>query len=157
MDRKAIIVVSASVAFILLWMVVIVPKYFTKPAPPRPATASQSTTPAQPPTTPATGEAAPTGSATEPAPFAAPAAREEILVLTNETSRYTFTSHGGGLKLIELTGYPESTAHGIKSDTSRVASLNTKAPVPAMALLGDAAFQGDGQFALSRTATGVRA
>ena len=31
---------------------------------------------------------------------------EQLLVLTNLKARYTFTSYGGGLKLIELPGYP---------------------------------------------------
>jgi YidC/Oxa1 family membrane protein insertase len=91
------------------------------------------------------------------APFVSSTAAEETLTVTNATTRYVFTSHGGGVKQIELTAYPESTAHGKTAGTGRVATLNTKAPVPVMSLLGDAALQGDGLFTLSRTATGVRA
>ena len=32
---------------------------------------------------------------------------EELLVVTNDDARYTFTSRGGGLKAIELVRYPE--------------------------------------------------
>ncbi len=33
---------------------------------------------------------------------------EELLVVTNSNARYTFTSYGGGLKLVELVHYPET-------------------------------------------------
>ena len=33
---------------------------------------------------------------------------EQLLVLTNARARYTFTSRGGGLKLVELLDYPET-------------------------------------------------
>lgn len=165
MDRKAIIVVTTSIAFLILWTVWITPKYLTKPAPPRPTNAvATATAPGEPGTpSPATSVA---GTTSTPPPAATPAvalntlppvAEEQLLVITNEQVRYTFTSHGGGVKRIDLLRYPESTAPGRKADTNRVASLNTRAPVPVMALLGDAALVGDGVFELSRTATGVRA
>ncbi len=33
---------------------------------------------------------------------------EELLTITNADARYTFTSYGGGLKLVELLRYPET-------------------------------------------------
>jgi YidC/Oxa1 family membrane protein insertase len=86
---------------------------------------------------------------------------EQILVLSNAKGRYTFTSRGGGLKLVELLAYPQTvsarwqTKDGAR--TNGMASLNTLAQVPSFAVLGDPAFVGDGNFALSRTADGVRA
>lgn len=164
MDRTAIIVVTTSIAFIILWTVWITPNYLTGPAPPSPgheADAPAVTDPFAPaPTRPA--PAAPPipalGAARGEAPVALPrAADERTLVLEHDDVRYTFTSHGGGLKRIDLLRYPESTAPGRAADINRVASLNTGAPVPVMTLLGDAALVGDGVFELSRTRTGVRA
>lgn len=160
MDRKAIIVVSASLGFILLWSVVIVPKFLTKPLPPGavPAATPSSNSPAATaPTNVSIGPAL-AASTNAAAPFVTPAAPETTLTLTNSNARYIFTSHGGGLKEIELVHYPESVARGQKpASTTNVATLNHGAPVPVMALLGDAALQGDGEFQLSRTANGVRA
>jgi hypothetical protein len=111
---------------------------------------------------------APTASAVPP-PMLSPATTsrpalftntpEETLVLTNDNARYTFTSRGGGLKLIELLQYPETVSRHRKGQplTSGVAGLNVRAPVPVLAVLGDESVQGDGVFALTRTAGGVRA
>ena len=84
---------------------------------------------------------------------------EQTMVLTNGKARYTFTSRGGGLKLVELLDYPETisarwTPKG-GAQTNGVASLNTLAPVPALAVLGDASLVGDGNFTLSKTGDGV--
>jgi YidC/Oxa1 family membrane protein insertase len=90
---------------------------------------------------------------------------EQLLVLTNghphsDWARYTFTSRGGGLKLVELLDYPETiSARWTKTKMvgDAVASLNTGAAVPVLAVLGDTNLIGDGEFALSRTGDGVRA
>lgn len=86
---------------------------------------------------------------------------EQVMVLTNQEARYTFTSHGGGLKLVELLKYPETvSARWRKQDgnpTNGFVSLNTDAPTPLLAILGDPSFTGDGNFTLTRTANGVRA
>ena len=86
---------------------------------------------------------------------------EQTIVLANAQARYTFTSHGGGLKKVELLDYPETvsarwrTKDGAK--TNGVASLNALAPVPSLAVLGDPSLVGDGNFTLTRTSDGVRA
>lgn len=84
---------------------------------------------------------------------------EEIVTLENDTARYLFTSHGGGLKLVELKKYPEVVGRpGRKlTGTNNVATLNTHARVPAFALLGPEAALGDGAFTLTRTANALRA
>ncbi len=92
-------------------------------------------------------------------------APEQTIVLTNRqadyTNRYTFTSRGGGLKLVELLDYPQtiSARWTLKSGAQNngVASLNTLAAVPALAVLGDPSLVGDGNFALTKTDDGVRA
>ena len=95
-------------------------------------------------------------------------APEQTLVLTNgrphhDWARYTFTSRGGGLKLIELLDYPETVSARWKAavtNSAAVAALNARATVPALALLGEGdntSLLGDGNFTLTPTATGVRA
>ncbi len=88
-------------------------------------------------------------------------APEQIVVLTNSHARYTFTSRGGGLKLVDLLDYPETISARWKTiktpSTNNVASLNTYAPTPVLAILGDQSFIGDGNFTLTRTDDGVRA
>ncbi|HTB84034.1 MAG TPA: membrane protein insertase YidC [Candidatus Sulfotelmatobacter sp.] len=87
-------------------------------------------------------------------------APEQTLVLTNGHARYTFTSRGGGLKLIELMDYPETVSARWRDavhNSGKFASLNTQAAVPVLAVLGDASLVGDGNFVLTPTATGVRA
>jgi YidC/Oxa1 family membrane protein insertase len=160
MDRKSIIVIAGCIVMLGLWSFVIVPKlYPPKPLPPgatsSPAASQQPASPANP-----NANATPVEPATTAVPVVAnPNAAEELLVLTNETSRYTFTSYGGGLKLVELTGYPESIAlrHEKSSPQFRPASLNSQAPAPTLALLDGPAVQGDGIFSLTKTASGVRA
>jgi YidC/Oxa1 family membrane protein insertase len=84
---------------------------------------------------------------------------EELLVITNARARYTFTSRGGGLKSVELLDYPETVSARWKKKVAKdgVATLNLRAPVPVLAILGDASLVGDGNFTLTKTADGVRA
>src|ERR1700721_1972925 len=80
---------------------------------------------------------------------------ESLIVLTNATARYTFTSRGGGLKQVELLGYPETiSARWRKQDenpSNGVATLNAHVSVPVLAVLGDPGLVGDGNFTLTRT------
>ena len=95
-----------------------------------------------------------------PAHFAAnPAVPEETLEVTNATAHYTFSSYGGGLKLVELLQYPEtvSTLRHRRTQTNRVATLNSFTPAPTLAVLDGEAVQGDGIFKLTRTPSGIRA
>jgi YidC/Oxa1 family membrane protein insertase len=85
---------------------------------------------------------------------------EQTLVLTNGRARYTFTSRGGGLKQVELLDYPQTISARwkgkITQTKSDVATLNARVNVPVLAVLGDAGLLGDGNFSLTKTATGVR-
>jgi YidC/Oxa1 family membrane protein insertase len=87
-------------------------------------------------------------------------APEQTIVLANAKARYTFTSRGGGLKLVELLAYPQTISARWTSkpgaQTNGVASLNTLALVPSLAVLGDASLVGDGNFVLAKMADGVR-
>jgi YidC/Oxa1 family membrane protein insertase len=101
---------------------------------------------------------APSATSTVTVPFGTNAP-EELVIFTNGDARYTFTSRGGGLKSVELLKYPETVSPRWKKEiaTNSVATLNTHAPVPILAILGDPSFVGDGNFTLTKTADGVRA
>ncbi len=163
MDRKSIAVIVSCAAALILWQFVIVPKYLPPPKPLPPATNAVNS--AQSPV----GTNGVAGSTTAGAPVtttgSAPQlevntnAAEQLIVDTNENARYTFTSYGGGLKLVELLHYPETVPswRNRKAKIGGIASLNTYAPSPTLAILGGTAIQGDGIFNLIRTATGIRA
>jgi YidC/Oxa1 family membrane protein insertase len=156
MDRTGIIVVTLC-AILLGFCFYEQQKYYSHLPPPPTATNALAT--AQTTTTNA-------GAAT-PSPTTTPAYAfetnlpEQTIVLTNKRARYTFTSRGGGLKLVELLDYPETISARWKIQNTAlsngVATLNTRAPVPVLAVLGDAGFVGDGNFTLSKTDDGVRA
>jgi YidC/Oxa1 family membrane protein insertase len=78
---------------------------------------------------------------------------------TNPIAHYTFTSHGGGIKEIELLRYPETVATRIEKQPEhpRVATLNKGALVPTLAVLDGYAVQGDGVYTLTRLTNGMRA
>jgi YidC/Oxa1 family membrane protein insertase len=84
---------------------------------------------------------------------------EELVEVTNANAHYTFSSYGGGLKLVELLHYPETVSrhreHG--TQTNRVATLNTYTSAPTLSVLDGSQIQGDGVFKLTRTANGVHA
>jgi YidC/Oxa1 family membrane protein insertase len=164
MDRTSIAVVVSCIIALILWVFVIQPKYLApKPLPPG---ATNAVTSAQSPggTNAVAGSNTVTASTT-PGATSSPQLEvntntpEQLVVLTNENARYTFTSYGGGLKLVELLKYPETIPswRNKKAQASGVASLNTFTPAPTLSVLGGSAVQGDGVFTLTRTATGVRA
>ena len=140
MDRKSVIVLAVSLILMFGWYWLVNLRY-----PPRPlsvgtnslAYASNSVAPP----TNTSAIAREPGVVTSALPAGAlvqPVAPEELVVLENDIARYTFTSHGGGLKLVELKKYPESVGcrsrNGMSSNN--VATLNTGALVPAFALVG---------------------
>jgi YidC/Oxa1 family membrane protein insertase len=161
MDRTGIIVVSICGALLLFW-------FFEQTKLEQNRLALEAQRPAvtnvvaaaQNPAVTATASAVPSAPATPPGFAFATDAPEQLLVLTNRHARYTFTSRGGGLKLVELLDYPETISARwtkTKTDTNAVASLNTGAAMPVLAVLGDTNLTGDGEFALAGTGDGVRA
>jgi len=114
--------------------------------------ASSSKVNAPPANTTQSAPALPVGPVTAPAYQSA----EELVVLENDLLRLTFTTHGGGARLIELKKYPasvdcrDSAANGVPS------ALNRFAPLPALTL-GAGPLTGDGLFSLRKTAAGVHA
>ena len=160
MDRTGIIVVSICAALLVVWFIQTGKQTAQREQQQAQfaATNKVAAAPAAAPTT----TASPTPVA--PAYVFDTNAPEQLLVLTNRqahyTNCYTFTSRGGGLKLIELQAYPETiSARWTKTKTASdaVASLNTGASVPVLAVLGDPNLVGDGNFTLTKTDDGVRA
>jgi len=85
-------------------------------------------------------------------------APEELVTITNAHARYTFTSRGGGLKLVELLDFPETVSPRWKKGAAAngVATLNTHAAMPVLAILGESSLVGDGNFTLKKIDGGVR-
>jgi YidC/Oxa1 family membrane protein insertase len=166
MDRKSIAVVVTCGILLVLWVFVITPKYLTKPAPPSANTvtngAVQGTLTNGSDVHQQLQEAVQmAGSMTRPAAQLEVNTNvaEQLLVITNQNARYTFSTYGGGLKLVELVNYPETIPswRNKKAQTGGFASLNTYTPSPTLSVLGGSSVQGDGVFTLTPTATGVRA
>ncbi len=87
-------------------------------------------------------------------PFVAPEkeAPEELLVLENTNAVYTFSSRGGGLKEVELKGYPKTIACGEEADKAggKGVTLNEKAALPILGLYKPKGWLGKGNFSLRR-------
>ncbi len=164
MDRKAILILLISFVVLLVWFPLTNRLFPPVPVPKSTNLAAQATNlvaldtnrPAaapmvQPPTL--TAVAALTAS------FLRPDAPEQVLAIESAEARYTFTSHGGGLKVVELKEYPETVGCGRKraAAKNKLATVNGPTFVPALTLLDGAAIQGDGQFQLTHMANGVHA
>ena len=165
MDRKSILVVV--ICFGLLLLLPVVSNKLFPPRPLPPGATNQPPAAVAAPTAPASN-VAPAAASTPPSPaLVAPTQKpvfvvsgvEATLVLTNDNARYTFTSHGGGLKRVELLHYPETVLRGrkLQPQTNNLAELNAHVSTPVLAVLGGDTVQGDNVFSLTKTATGVRA
>jgi YidC/Oxa1 family membrane protein insertase len=157
MDRKSIIVLAISCVVLFAWLA-LVPKLFPPIPLPRQTNAvatatnqaSTTTNVSQPPTL----TAAPTNI---PPTVTATNVPEQTETIENPDAIYTFTTHGGGLKLVQLKKYLETVGCDRPSGSNQMAAINDHAWTPALALLGDAAF-GDSVFTLTKTSpTSLRA
>jgi len=162
MDRKAIIILGISFILMMGWSWLVNRVYPPQPIPPETNRLAHATNQTAPNTNVSAAPPGASGVLTSVPTTGTLVESEEpekLLTIENETVRLTVTSHGGGIRLIELKKYPESVACRSRNtvSTNRFATLNTKAPVPAFVLVGSQALQGDGNFALSKTDAGVRA
>jgi len=160
MDRKSILVIAACLIALVLWQFVLVPKLWPYKPPTPQATNTVNSAQVAGTNAPATAAAPTTATATAGLEVEVNTnVAEQLIVVTNENARYTFTSYGGGLKLVELLHYPETIPswRNRKAQAGGLASLNSYTPSPTLAILGGSAVQGDGVFTLTRTGTGVRA
>ncbi len=143
MDRKSIFILIACFVLLMLWMPLVNVIYPPVRAPrPTNAVAGATQTPVRPAAASAKGSnvvevpgiSMPSG--TPVAVWQKPDAPEQLAVLETAEARYTFTSHGGGLKLVELKEFPETV--GLKRGqavSGKVATINNNAPLPILALL----------------------
>ena len=113
MDRKSIIVLIVCGLLFVFWAQYLMPRYAHTPQRTNQVLTSSSS-----------NRSAPEISAAVTNPPVAPAAAaqatpnvpEEFLVDENDKARYTFTSYGGTLKLVELKDYPEVISCRDKND-----------------------------------------
>ena len=168
MDRKSFIVIGACILLLLLLHLLVNKLYPPRPLPPgttnppatAPATAQSPVLTNAPGTSAPINAVASSGNAVAPRRWVADTnVQERLFVVTNADARYTFTSHGGGLKLVELIHYPEAISRLRKkeSHTNGFATLDTFTRAPTLAVLDGDAVQGDGIFSLTNIANGVRA
>ena len=163
MDRKSILILAASFALLMAWYPMVNRWYPPAPLPKSTNLVQQATNGIRP--------SSPADAATNLAPNAIPVPAtplrilplaetpEELVVVENGQARYTFTSHGGGLKQVELKQYPERVGSQRRTAlaSTNSATLNRHASLPVMAVLGGVDIQGDGVFRLSRAGSVVRA
>lgn len=162
MDRKSIIAVAVCVVLLGLWYTVIEPKLAPKLAPVTNTVTNSAVagTLTNGTNVPAQLEQAIEKARTMTQPLTNSNVPEKLLVITNENVRYTFSSYGGGLKLVEFLG-PEVFFHETipswrnNRTSTGVASLNTYTPSPTLAILDGPEIQGDGVFTLKETTNGV--
>jgi YidC/Oxa1 family membrane protein insertase len=165
MDRKSIIAIVVCFLVLIGWYPLMNKLYPPKRVPPQ-GTNAPATTLASTNTIPtASSNSAPapptvaTSAGTSPSRLIISSNEPEQLVeITNALAHYTFSSYGGGLKLVELLKYKESTTTiRKKSAAGPVATLNAFTEAPTLTLLDGPPLQGDGIFKLTRTEKGVRA
>jgi len=156
MDRKSIIVLVVCFLLLFSWPLLVNKVFPPKPRPPGATNAPLATLPVtnQPPMA-ATSAPAPTA-LEAPTPHwlvANTNVPEQLVDVTNANARYTFSSYGGGLKLVQLLHYPETvlSRRERRAHTNRVATLNSFTPAPTLALLDGPTLEGDGIYTLSRT------
>ena len=153
MDRTGIIVVSICAVLLFYWFYEQQQQTARYQEQRRQFMLTNKVATAAAPVAPAT----PTVTTTTPVLFDTNAP-EQLIARTNQHIRYTFTSRGGGLKTVELLGYTNSISRkNTGSASNSVATLNTGATVPILAVLGDTNLVGDGNFTLTATDYGVRA
>jgi YidC/Oxa1 family membrane protein insertase len=147
MDRTSLIVVIICVIVLITWTKLVNKIYPPKPLPP--GVTNVQTAPLTSTNAAAVGPAS--GTAFAQVPLANTNIPEETEILATPEARYTFTSHGGGIKLIELQVKIES------RDSIEIVPLNRGTPAPTLAVLGGEPVQGDGIFKLTKTDHGLRA
>lgn len=170
MDRKSILILVLCFVLLMLW-----PALVNKIFPPPKQTGSTNIVAGAastnlfgltnlPPSTEAPGgsgaaAALPAITAPSSGAFAwtPPTGPEETIKVESTDAIYTFTSHGGGLKTVELKGSVETVpcGRGKRAASDKLATLNRDAPIPALALFAGAGLEDGRPFAMRRTEGGV--
>lgn len=158
MDRKSVVILIISFVLLMLWFPLVNKLYPPGPPPQRSGTnaVTSTTAPGPTPAPPLPPRAEITPLTTGVLPVAN--GPETTLTLESKVARFVVTSHGGGLKRVELTGFPDAVGCSKKNqNATNFAALNGDAPVPAFALLGAASLQDAAPFKLTKTGDTIRA
>jgi YidC/Oxa1 family membrane protein insertase len=168
MDRKSIIILLVCFVFMLCWPMLI--NKFYPPVPVANVTSPVSNIASQTPPGGTNAPAASFAASAVPLPAASVTPTnskfivsseipEQLLVVSNDNARYTFTSRGGGLQQVQLLHFTEavSSRRSRNRSTNDVVTLNETNVPPVFAILGEDSLQGDGVFKLTPIANGVRA
>ncbi|MEI7732505.1 MAG: membrane protein insertase YidC [Verrucomicrobiota bacterium] len=152
MDRKTILVLVVTFVILMAWFPLVNKLYPPKQLPPSTNQLSRAFS--------GTNQVIVTNQSPSPTYLqSAPALPPTFQIEAKETTetlevggiKYLFTSHGGGLKSVELRDYPEiilPKRH--QTNGIRGVVLNRDAPLPVMAVVGHSALVEDGLFKLSR-------
>src|SRR5262245_29612058 len=146
MDRTSLIVVILCVIVMLTWLKLSDKIFPPKPLPPGVTNVQTAPVASTSPPSGAAPAPATTSTAAAPVPLANTNIAEELEILSTSEARYTFSSHGGGLKVVELQIKRDSREKPIE-----VVTLNSPTLPPTLAILGGEAVQGDGIFKLTKT------
>jgi YidC/Oxa1 family membrane protein insertase len=161
MDRKSLIILLVSFGLLMAWFPITNRIFPPKPAPVRTNTLASATNQLAPGGKDQFSIAPPSAGTNILAARVtnAPPREERTVVLENEDARYTFTSIGGGLKLIELKRFPADVSSRKKEERAKkgVVSLNTKAPVPAFGIIENGDPSSLAAFNLTQSGKRVRA
>lgn len=158
MDRKSIAILVVCFVLLFAWGPLV--KWFFPPIPAPASTSQTQSTTNQVSTGTNQPAAQPAGTFTATPEFVVnKEVPEQLLVVTNDNARYTFTSQGGGLKEVQLLHYPETVGSHLHKGppANELATLNEPSGPPVFAILGDKSLQGDGVFKLTQSNGGVRA
>jgi YidC/Oxa1 family membrane protein insertase len=164
MDRKSIIVLVVCLALMMSWGWLTNKLFPPKPLPPEALAAMATNAPVAGTNVTAATMTASTNAMPviqAPAPAAAPRkldSAEKLETLETDDAIYTFSSHWGGLKTVELKGYRASVdcRNGDAGQTNAFATLNSGAPLPALAVLGGPEVEGNGVFTMTKTGNSMR-
>lgn len=166
MDRKSFLVITGSLA-VLFGANYLIDKAFPPIPRPRPVPAAIAAASAPgvgadalASNAPGAAGASPAAFQTGPVTMPAPSASAQTLSISNQDILLNFTSHGGGIKSVELlrSNYLATTRQqrGQTVTTNR-ATIDGRGYVPILALLGGAPIEGDLQYTLTREGQTVRA
>lgn len=146
MDRRSLLLLIIVGLILVLWYPIMWRIYPPKPSTRTNQIATITSTNAVPGETPQVGTplapAAPVGVPVRPgfadSGFRAPAEAATEVSLENDEARYVFTSHGGGVRMVELKEYRDAIiCTERKSDQeAEPARMNRLAPMPMFSLLG---------------------
>lgn len=160
MDRKSLTIILLSIALMTAWYPLT--NYFFPPIPLKTNQVTNATAPGSLTNLGGTGAVltatvASTNAAVAGMQTNAPAGPEQTVVLENEDAKYTFSSVGGGIKLIELKKYPRYVGCHDNLPTNQLAALNQKAPVPVLGILYGNNVLPEAGYTLTKSGQTVRA